>query len=93
MYVVSYDIEKDKIRNKIAKKLEDYGKRVQYSVFECRINESQFSKLYESLSELMTKEKNGNIRFYNLCKNCETKIITIGIEKESMKEEDSLVII
>ena len=93
MYVVSYDIEKDKIRNKVAKKLEDFGRRVQYSVFECRINESQFNRLYEGLAELMAKEENGNIRFYNICKNCESKIITIGIEKESMIEDDGPVII
>ncbi len=93
MYVISYDIEKDRIRNKIAKKLEDYGKRVQYSVFECRISETQYVKLYESLSELMKDEEKGNIRFYNICRGCESKITTIGIEKECMKEDDGLIIV
>ena len=37
MYVVSYDITSDRLRNKIAKTLEGYGTRIQYSVFECRL--------------------------------------------------------
>ena len=37
MYVISYDISENKIRNKVAKILEGYGKRIQYSVFECDI--------------------------------------------------------
>ena len=36
MYIVSYDITSNKLRRKIAKELENYGVRVQYSVFECR---------------------------------------------------------
>jgi len=37
--VVSYDIVDDKRRTKLAKKLCDFGKRVQYSVFECDLDE------------------------------------------------------
>lgn len=33
MFLVVYDIQKDKLRNKFAKFLEQYGIRVQYSVF------------------------------------------------------------
>ena len=40
MYVISYDISENKIRNKVAKILEGYGKRIQYSVFECDIDEN-----------------------------------------------------
>ena len=34
-YLVSYDIPDTKRRTKLAKTLEDFGDRVQYSVFEC----------------------------------------------------------
>ena len=33
MYVITYDISADKLRNKVAKLLEGYGRRVQYSCF------------------------------------------------------------
>ncbi|MEW6376162.1 MAG: CRISPR-associated endonuclease Cas2, partial [Thermodesulfobacteriota bacterium] len=38
-YVVSYDIPDDQRRIKIAKILEDFGDRVQYSVFECLLEQ------------------------------------------------------
>ena len=39
MYLVCYDITSDRVRNKIVKTLEGYGRRVQYSVFECDLDE------------------------------------------------------
>ncbi len=94
MYVISYDIEKDKIRNKIARALEDYGQRVQYSVFECRINQKQYDRLYTRLAKLMTEEQEGNIRIYNICANCESKVATIGIKKSALTvgEEELFII-
>ena len=94
MYVISYDIENDRIRNKIAKTLEGYGKRVQYSVFECRLSKDRFESLYKRLAKLMRDEKEGNIRFYKICRNCESDIATIGIVKEAVaqNEQDLFII-
>lgn len=91
MYLVSYDIEDNKIRNKIAKQLENYGYRVQYSVFECRITQKRFHELYEKLATLMEEEIGGNIRFYHICENCSKKIVTMGIATQ--RDDDSDVII
>ena len=94
MYVISYDIEKDKTRNKIAKTLENYGQRVQYSVFECHIKSKQLDELYSKLAKLMTDEEEGNIRIYTICANCEAKIATIGVKKTAMTAgEEELFII
>ncbi len=94
MYVISYDIEKNKVRNKIAKELENYGRRVQYSVFECDISDAKCRELYRKLTKLMKEEETGNIRFYNICKNCEKKIATIGIApKKQETGEDGVIII
>ena len=78
MYVVSYDIVSDRLRSKIAKTLEGYGTRIQYSVFECRLSEKKYKELYGKLMQLMTGVEEGSIRFYSLCGNCERKIRTIG---------------
>lgn len=94
MYVISYDIDKDKIRNKIAKLLEDYGKRVQYSVFECDIKESQYEELYSRLAQIMSGEVEGNIRFYVLCKSCVSKTAILGCKTDSTYSDlDDLFII
>ena len=78
MYVVSYDIASDRRRNKIAKTLEGYGTRIQYSVFECRLTEKKYKEMYRKLMQLMTDEEDGSIRIYSVCGNCEGKIRTIG---------------
>lgn len=94
MYLISYDITDNGTRGKIAKVLSGYGQRVQYSVFECRITEQQYKELYQKLVILMQKEEEGNIRIYNICGKCETKLNTIGIESREMilKKEELIII-
>ena len=91
---ISYDITDNRIRGKIAKELSNYGQRVQYSVFECRITEQQYKELYRKLAFLMQEEEEGNIRIYNICGKCEQKLNTIGIESREMTlEREELIII
>ncbi len=87
MYVISYDIDKDKTRTKIAKLLENYGTRVQYSVFECNISQKQYEELYMQLAQLMSGEIEGSIRFYQLCRNCMEKVSILGCMKEKLDDE------
>jgi CRISPR-associated protein Cas2 len=51
--VVSYDISDDKRRRKVAKIMEGYGYRVQYSVFECELEPKKLSQLIRRLSPLV----------------------------------------
>lgn len=76
-YIVSYDIQKDKIRNKVAKLLTKYGLRVQYSVFECNLSTDDYKILYKKLSSLINK-KSDSVIFYPACKTCEAKKEIIG---------------
>lgn len=62
-WIVSYDIPNDKRRGKIAKILEGYGRRAQYSVFECEINDEQREKLEKALKRELDAEED-DIRFY-----------------------------
>lgn len=94
MYVVSYDLSNNKLRNKVAKVLEGYGRRVQYSVFECCISKKQMEQLYGKLLPIMQQEPEGNIRIYRICMNCEKQIRTIGIKNKEIREaEDDIFII
>lgn len=78
IYVISYDISSNRMRTKLAKILEGYGVRIQYSVFECRLTEKRFLKLYAEIFQMTEQLEEGSVRFYSLCKNCEDKIVTIG---------------
>lgn len=91
-YVISYDITSNKIRNKIANELTNYGKRVQYSVFECTLTAEKYRTLYRKLLNLCCGEDTDSIRVYVLCENCAKKVTTIGVQKEKT-ELDSVIII
>lgn len=65
--LISYDISNDRNRLKVMKALEDYGRRVQYSVFECCLTSPQLQKLKLRLQPLVNPKAWDSIRFYFLC--------------------------
>ncbi len=77
-YVVAYDIGSDKFRTKVADCLEDYGDRVQMSVFEVDINAVQYRRMVEKLTPLIDHE-NDSIRIYPVCSACLEKASIIGL--------------
>jgi len=83
--VVSYDIANDKRRLKVAQKLEDYGTRVQYSVFECILEETKFKEMVEKLLSLTEDED--SLRFYNLCEACLKRIKVFGAAEITKDQE------
>lgn len=68
-YVIAYDIPDDKRRYRVARALQGYGDRVQYSVFECQLTASQFQKLWEELATRIN-EREDSVRAYRLCPPC-----------------------
>lgn len=75
--LVTYDIPADKRRNKIAKILEDYGQRVQYSVFECNLTGKQLEALRRELTKVIDEQAD-SIRLYYLCAACAEKVEPMG---------------
>jgi len=49
LYLVAYDISNQKRLQKVAKVCEDYGARVQYSLFECRLEPDTFQRFWKHL--------------------------------------------
>lgn len=78
--VISYDIPEDKRRTKIHKILKSYGQWMQFSLFECELNDAQYAKLRSRLSKSISPNED-SIRFYFLCGCCQPKIERIGGEK------------
>ena len=76
--LISYDISNDKRRLKIMKALEDYGKRVQYSVFECHLRPKELERLQNRLAPLVNPKDWDSIRFYYLCIDDVLRIEIIG---------------
>ena len=51
--VVSYDVPDDRRRTRLAKILKDFGARVQYSVFECLLEDEQVDALRKRVERLI----------------------------------------
>ena len=86
LVIISYDIADDRTRNKLAKKLLDYGPRVQFSVFEADITQKELSKLKVILKKVPLSE-NDSIRLYKICEQC-AKNIKIWGKGEVTKDKD-----
>ncbi|NJK40061.1 MAG: CRISPR-associated endonuclease Cas2 [Oscillatoriales cyanobacterium RM2_1_1] len=80
MVIIAYDIPNDKRRTKLAKFLEGYGRRVQYSVFECFISLDEMRILNEKVKKLV-KEKEDNVRFYWITNDSLPLVLTIGSQQ------------
>lgn len=75
--VIVYDIEKNSKRTKVSKILEQYGNRVQKSVFECHLSNKETDELKNTFSK-MNFEDSDSIRFYSLEADSVKKIEKIG---------------
>lgn len=95
LYLIGYDINTTtkqgaKRLNAVAKACCNYGQRVQNSLFECNLDESNYLKLKQELLK-MIDSKEDSIRIYHLGKKYTKKIEHYGI-KESLDIEDILIL-
>lgn len=63
-YLVSYDIQCNRIRCRVAKTLDMLGVRIQYSVFELYITQNQLTQMFKKLNALL--EPSDSLRCYYL---------------------------
>jgi len=78
LYLISYDIEDNRQRTKVARILGSYGERVQFSVFECDLDAQELKDLLRALRTKITLKDTDSIRIYSLCEKDEKKTIFIG---------------
>ena len=91
MVVVCYDVSLDDDGGKrrlrrIAKLCQDYGQRVQYSVFECIVDPGQWALLKNKLINEYDEECD-SLRFYYLGKNYQNRIEYNGKAKSHEQEK------
>ncbi len=81
MVVVSYDIAQDERGSrrlaKVAKICQNYGQRVQNSVFECLVDPMEFARMKNQLEEIVNFDYD-SLRFYYLGKNWKTRVEHLG---------------
>jgi CRISPR-associated protein Cas2 len=75
--VIAYDIADDDRRRHVSETLENYGVRVQESVFECHLTANQQTELHERIKQQIDPLED-NVRYYRVCKDCLAQSVTMG---------------
>lgn len=76
--VIAYDIEDDKKRRAVVKLLQPWGTRVNKSVFECFLSDTELVKLKEKLKKI--RKGDDSILVYRLCIDCLDKVERYGFQ-------------
>ena len=90
-YLVAYDIPDDQRRTKVAKILEDFGDRVQYSVFEMELDHAEQLGEMQSRLEGVIDPQADSVRVYFLCQGCRSKITILG-QGEVYEDQDVYIV-
>ena len=82
MVLISYDVNTQdaagrKRLRRIAKHCQDFGQRVQFSVFECLVDPAQWTTLRAKLEKEMDKNKD-SLRFYFLGASWRRRVEHVG---------------
>ena len=94
MVLITYDVNTETLAGqkrlrKVAKACQNYGQRVQNSVFECVIDPARLKQLQYTLTSLMDVEKD-SIRFYYLGDDWHNRVEHVGA-KASLDLEGTLI--
>lgn len=93
--IVSYDVATSdeggqRRLRRVARACEDFGQRVQKSVFECIVDPAQWTVLKDRLESEINKEKD-NLRFYYLGSNWKHRVEHVGANKPFDQEGPLLI--
>ncbi|EFR33682.1 MAG: CRISPR-associated endonuclease Cas2 [Peptoniphilus harei] len=94
--LITYDVEtvtpagKKRLRQ-VAKVCLDYGQRVQNSVFELNIYPADMVEIKSKLEKIIDPKKD-SIRIYNLGKNWERRVESLGRDDTYNPEKDLLIL-
>ena len=95
LVIVSYDVSTvdpngQRRLRRVAKACQNYGQRVQYSVFECIVDPAQWAVLRQRLINEIDP-KSDSLRFYFLGSNWKRRVEHVGA-KETIDQEGPLII-
>ena len=93
--LVSYDVAtQDKAGarrlRRVSKACQNYGQRVQYSVFECLVDPAQWAVFRQKLIDIIDSDED-SLRFYFLGSNWRHRVEHVGAKK-SIDQEGPLIV-
>ena len=95
LVLITYDVNTEtkegrKRLRQVSKVCQNYGQRVQNSVFECEVDAGQLLKVKDRLVRLVNAETD-SLRFYNLGNNSRNKVDHFGA-KPSFDVNEPLIV-
>lgn len=95
LVLVSYDVTtttkagRTRLR-RVAKMCQNYGQRVQFSVFECIVDPAQWTMFRQKLVDIISTEED-SLRFYFLGANWRGRVEHVGA-KPAIDQEGPLIV-
>ena len=89
--VVAYDIPDDRRRGRLHKALLSYGSPVQYSVFECLVDDKELDRLKQAVRRVI-KPRLDHVRYYFLCGACQARVETTAGREVASDDEAAIVV-
>ena len=86
LFLVAYDIPDDGTRALVAGELENWGCRVQYSVFECDLDQTRCAVMVKRLGKLICAKD--SIRVYRICQACAGEVVLLGKGRPVTRDPD-----
>lgn len=79
LLLIAYDTSDDRLRRRLARLLEGYGDRVQYSVFECPVRPAERASLLDQLRKMLAAtDAPCSVRCYYLGIDAALRAIVLG---------------
>lgn len=96
LILVTYDVNTEdsvgrRRLRRVAQACEDYGQRVQLSVFECVVGQKELVELRHRLLKEIDEEKD-SLRIYHLDEIVRSKIEHFGLKGPRNFEKDALIV-
>lgn len=85
LYLIAYDIRHPARLRKLAKIVQDYGIRMQKSVFEAELLPSELQNMMHRMKSIINPSEDG-IKIFRLCQSCEAKRSGAGLGKPSLPD-------
>lgn len=73
LYAICFDVTDKKRLRQVAIQMENFGQRVQYSLFECYLDEQELQTLKNRLEKIIHTDKD-HVRYYSICNKDKNKI-------------------
>lgn len=75
--IVAYDVASDRRLRKVAAICEDFGCRIEKSLFRCTLSEARFEQLRLRLTRILSPEED-HLIIFSLCEHCAERIWSFG---------------